>query len=162
VKSKLTRKKSADEKPTRSIADNRQARFRFELLDRWEAGIVLLGGEVKSLRAGQVNMGDAHVIVKRGEAWLMSCHVAPYAHATHDQPDPLRPRKLLLHAIEVARIDKSVREKGMTVVPTRLYFVGARVKVEIALARGKKLHDKRETIKKRDQERDARRGEGRS
>lgn len=144
-------------RPHRRIAENRQARFRYELFDHWEAGLVLTGSEVKSLRAGRVTLTDAHVAVRRGEAWLIGCHIPTYTHATHDAPDPIRARKLLLRKPEIAKIERAVQQKGMTVVPVRLYFSGPHVKIEIAVGRGKKLHDKRETIKKRDQERDAQR-----
>ena len=137
----------------RRIADNRRARFEFELLERFEAGLVLTGSEVKSLRVGGVQLGDAHVVMQGGEAWLVSCHVAPYANAGYAQHDPLRPRKLLLHRTEIFRIERALQAKGLTVVPLRLYFAGQRVKVELALARGKKLHDKRETIRRREEAR---------
>jgi SsrA-binding protein len=138
------------------VATNREARFQYELLERFEAGIVLTGSEVKSVRRGQVSLADSHVVVSGGEAWLVSCHVAPYENAGYAQHDPLRERKLLLHGSEVERIARAVERAGLTVVPLRVYFAGSRVKVEIAVGRGKKLHDKRETIKKRDQERQAR------
>ena len=118
---------------------------------------MLTGSEVKSLRAGKVTLTDAHVAIRGGEAWLVGCHIPTYTHATHDAPDPVRTRKLLLRKVEIAKIQRAVQQKGMTVVPVRLYFSGPHVKMEIALGRGKKMHDKRETIKKRDQERDAQR-----
>ena len=159
---KRTRRATDDgARPRRPVAENRQARFRYELLDRWEAGIALVGSEVKSLRSGQVTMTDAHVQVRGGEAWLVGCHVPPYSHASVDAPDPLRVRKLLLRKAEIEKIERAVTQKGMTVVPTKIYFSGAHVKVEIALARGKKLHDKRETIRQREEDRSARRGDDR-
>jgi SsrA-binding protein len=143
----------------RLVAENRQARFRYELLDRYEAGLVLTGSEVKSIRAAQVTLTDAHVAFRRSEAFLLGCHVAPYSHAAVDAHDPDRPRKLLLKKAEIEKLDRAVAQKGLTVVPTKIYFSGSRVKVEIALARGKNAGDKRETIKKRDLDRAARRGE---
>ncbi len=143
-------------KARRQIAGNRRARFEFELLDRWEAGIALTGSEVKSCRAAAVNLAEAFVRLRRGEAWLVGCRIAPYEHAGYAQHDPLRERKLLLHAEELRKIRKGVEQKGLTLVPTEMYFSGSKVKVAIALARGKKLHDKRETVKKREQDRSAR------
>jgi len=148
------------ERVERTLATNREARFRFELVEHWEAGLVLTGSEVKSLRAkGAVNLSDAFVRVKNHEAWLVNCHVAPYSHGTSAQHDPMRPRKLLLHAAQVERIERAVQQRGLTVVPTRLYFSGPHVKVQIALGRGRKLHDKREAIKKRELDRASRREE---
>ena len=143
----------------RKVADNRRARFEYELLERFEAGLVLTGSEVKSVRGGGVQLGDAHVAVQGGEAWLLNCHIGPYANAGYAQHEAMRPRKLLLHRAEIYRLERGLQTKGLTVVATRLYFAGARVKIEIALARGKKLHDKRETIKKRDEARHAQRAD---
>ena len=143
----------------RLLADNRQARFRYELLDKYEAGIVLTGSEVKSLRKAQVTLTDAHVAFRRGEAYLVGCHISPYSHSPVDAHDPVRSRKLLLKKGEIEKLDRAVQVKGLTVVPTKLYFSGSHVKVEIALARGKTVGDKRETIKNRELERAARRGE---
>ena len=143
----------------RLIAENRQARFRYELLDKYEAGLVLQGSEVKSLRLAQVTLTDAHVAFRRGEAYLLGCHIAPYSHATVDAHDPIRPRKLLLKKGEIEKLERAVQLKGLTVVPTKIYFSGSRVKAEIALARGKNAGDKRETIKKRDLDRAAARGD---
>lgn len=154
----MTRKTTSDP-AGRLIADNRQARFRYELLDRYEAGLVLMGSEVKAMRAGTVSMSDAYVRFKGGDAWLANCHVGPYAHATTVAHEALRERKLLLKRAELDKLERAVQQKGLTVVPTKMYFSGRRVKVEIALARGKKLHDKRETIKQRDMDRRARRGD---
>ena len=143
--------------PVKQIVVNRKARFQYELLDRVEAGIALKGTEVKSLRNGKISLGDAYCRIDRaGEVWLHDAHISPYTHAGHDNHDPLRTRKLLLHKPEIRRLHQRVREKGLTLVPTRLYFKHGRVKVEIALARGKALYDKRDTIKKRDQQREAR------
>ena len=149
----------ASTRPERLVAANRQARFRYELLDRWEAGIVLTGSEVKSVRAGTVTMTDAYVKFRGTEAYLANCHVGPYSHATVAAHEPLRERKLLLRRRELEKLHRAVQQKGLTIVPTKIYFSGEHVKVEIALARGKNTVDKRETIKKRDVERRARRGD---
>jgi SsrA-binding protein len=140
------------------VATNRRARFEYEILDTWEAGIQLIGPEVKSLRAGRANLGDAFAQVHRGEIWLEKLHISPYEPATRDNPsDPQRRRKLLLHRHEIARLDGRVAEKGLTLVPVTLYFRHGRAKVELALARGKHLHDKRETIRRREHDRETQR-----
>jgi SsrA-binding protein len=140
------------------IATNRRAHFEYEILDTWEAGIELRGPEVKSLRAGRANLGDAFAQVHRGEVWLEKLHTSPYDPATRDNPsDPQRRRKLLLHRSEIARLDGRVAEKGLTLVPVTLYFRRGRAKVELALARGKHQHDKRETIKRREHDRETQR-----
>ena len=125
------------------VATNRRARFEYEILDTWEAGIVLTGPEVKSLREARANLGDAYGQIHRGELWLEKLHISPYEPATRDNPsDPQRRRKLLLHRIEISRLDGRVAEKGLTLVPLTLYFRRGRAKVELALARGKQQHDK--------------------
>lgn len=140
------------------IADNRKARFNFELLERAEAGIVLTGTEVKSLRDGKLNLGDSYCVIERpGEVFLVDAHISPYMPGNRFNVDPLRRRKLLLHKREIQKLNVKVKEKGLTLIPTRVYFKQGRVKVEIALARGKKLHDKRESILARDAAREARR-----
>ena len=140
------------------VATNRRAKFDYEIVDTWEAGIELMGPEVKSLRDGRANLGDAFATIHRGEAWLEKLHISPYEPATRANPaDPQRRRKLLLHRQEIDRIDSRVREKGFTLVPTRVYFLRGRAKVEIALARGKARHDKRAAIKEREGDREARR-----
>src|SRR3954463_13042666 len=136
------------------IATNRQASYRFELLDRLETGIILRGTEVKSLRAGSAQMKDAYASVRDGELWLHNLHIAPYGPAARDNHEPERPRKLLAHKREIDRLIGKTQERGLTLVPTRLYFKAGRAKVEIALARGKDRFDKRESIKARDQRRD--------
>ena len=136
------------------IALNRKARHYYEFLESIEAGIVLTGSEVKSLRAGKVSFADAYVYFKAGEAWLSSLHIAPYENAGYAQHKPERERKLLLHAWEIANLAGKVEQKGLTIVPVRLYFRGGKVKVELALARGKKVQDQRETLKQRAEERD--------
>src|SRR5688572_871996 len=131
------------------VATNRQAGFRFNLLERLEAGIVLQGSEVKSLRNGSVQIKDSYAEVRDGEVWLRNMHIAPYEPA-RDNHDPERPRKLLLHRREIERLIGKTAEKGLTIVPTRVYFSGPRAKVELALASGKQVHDKRRAIKERD------------
>ena len=156
-------RKAGQGEAIKPIVDNRKARFQYELLERVEAGIVLTGSEVKSLRAGKINLGDGYCRIEPGgEMFLNDVHISPYSHAGYAQHEPLRPRKLLLHKKEILRLYQRVREKGLTLVPVRLYFKKGRVKVEIALAKGKTLYDKRETIKKRDSEREARQGRQRS
>jgi SsrA-binding protein len=138
------------------IATNRQASFRFNLLDRFEAGIVLQGSEVKSLRQGGAQLKDAYAEVRDGEVWLRNMHIAPYKPA-RDNHDPERPRKLLLHRREIERLLGASSEKGLTIVPTRLYWSGPRAKVELALAKGKDMYDKRRAIKERDTKREIQR-----
>lgn len=140
--------------PSSAIAVNKKARHLYELSEFLEAGISLTGPEVKSVRTGKVNFIDSYVEFRQGEAWLVSLHVAPYANAGYAPQDPDRPRRLLLHAREIGRLAGAVAQKGLTVVPVRLYFSRGKVKVEIALGRGKKLHDHRETLKRRAEERD--------
>jgi SsrA-binding protein len=132
------------------VATNRQAGYRYNLLERFECGIVLTGTEVKSLRLGQAQLKDAYAVVRDGEVWLLGMYIAPYGPAARDNHDPERPRKLLLHRSEIDRLIGKTRERGLTLVPTRVYFSGARAKVEIALARGKDIYDKRETIRRRE------------
>jgi SsrA-binding protein len=135
------------------LATNRQAAFRYNLLERFEAGIVLQGSEVKSLRSGSVQLKDAYAEVSDGELWLRNMHIAPYAPARENH-DPERPRKLLLHKREIERLIGKTAERGLTIVPTRIYFSGSRAKVELALAKGKDVHDKRRSIKDREQKRE--------
>lgn len=141
--------------PENTIGLNKKARFEYELLEEFEAGLVLEGWEVKSLRAGRVNLGDSHVIVKRGEAFLLGSQIQPLMTAsTHISPDVTRTRKLLLHRKELNKLIGLIERKGYTVVPISLYWKNNRVKVKVALARGKKLHDKRQTSKERDWQRE--------
>ena len=140
------------------VATNRQAAFRYVLTDRYEAGLQLTGSEVKSLRAGRVQLKDAYAaLTNDGEVWLHNVHIAPYAPASRENHEPERARKLLLHRYEIERLIGSTQEKGLTLVPTRMYFKGPRAKVEIALARGKDVGDKRRSIKDRDMKREAER-----
>ena len=136
------------------VATNRNASYRYNLLERWECGMVLQGSEVKSLRAGNVQLKDAYAALQDGEVWLHNMHIAPYPAASRENHEPERPRKLLMHRREIERLIGKTGEKGLTLVPTRLYFAGRNAKVEIALARGKDLHDKRRDIKARDQRRE--------
>ncbi len=136
------------------VATNRQASFRYELTDRWEAGLELTGSEVKSVRAGRVQLKDAYASLSGGEVWLHNVHIAPYAPASRENHEPERARKLLLHRYEIERLIGSTQERGLTLVPTRMYFKGPRAKVEIALARGKDVGDKRRALKDRDQKRE--------
>jgi SsrA-binding protein len=135
------------------VATNRQARFRYHLLDTFEAGLVLEGTEVKALRDGKAQIKDGYVHVEGGEVWLRNVHIPPYNHSRENH-EPERPRKLLLHRREIERLMEKVREKGLTIVPTRIYFSGPHAKVEIALARGKDVGDKRQTIKEREMKRE--------
>ena len=138
------------------VATNRQAGYRYELLERFEAGLVLTGTEVKSLREGNAQLKDAYAVVRDDEVWLIGVYIAPYGPANRDNHEPERDRKLLLHRGEIERLVGRTRERGLTIVPTRVYFSGprSRAKVEIALAKGKDLYDKRQTIQKRDMARD--------
>ena len=139
------------------VATNRQARHRFELLDRVECGIVLTGTEVKSLRTGGAQMKDAYALVRDGEVWLLHLHIPPYPPAYHGNHPPERDRKLLLHRREIDRLVGRAKERGLTLVPTRIYFRDNRAKVELALAQGKDRFDKRESIKRREMARDVQR-----
>jgi len=136
------------------VATNRKAGHEYFLLEHFEAGLVLQGTEIKSIRAGQISIKEAYVRIDGREAWLMDAHVAPYEHAGRFNHEPLRPRKLLLHRSEVRQLWENVRQKGVTIVPLRVYIKEGRAKVEIAIAKGKKLYDKRQTIAKRDSERE--------
>ncbi len=142
--------------PDRDIARNRQASHRYNLLEKWECGIVLTGTEVKSCRAGKVQLKDGYASVDGGEVWLQNVHIAPYDPA-RDNHDPERPRKLLMRRREIERLVGKTAEKGLTLVPTRMYFKGKHAKVEIALARGKDLYDKRRSLKEKDMKREIQR-----
>jgi SsrA-binding protein len=141
----------------RVVARNRKARHEFEILETLEAGIALKGPEVKSVREGKIAFHDAFARVDRGELWLYSLHISPYEQANRFNVDPVRPRKLLLHRHEIRRLASKVDEKGLTLVPLEVYFTRGYAKVLLALARGKKLYDKRETLKRKTQDREARR-----
>jgi SsrA-binding protein len=141
------------------IASNRKAQFEYFLLERFEAGISLQGSEIKSIRAGQVSLSEAYVRVEEREAWLVNAHISPYDPASRMNHDPVRPRQLLLKRREIRELWDSVRQKGVTVVPIKLYLKEGLAKVEIAIAKGKKLYDKRQEIAKKDLERSLNRRE---
>src|SRR5215470_11112218 len=134
----------------RTVASNRRARHEYEILETIEAGLVLRGTEVKALRTGQVNFKDAYATVRNGEVWFLGCHISPYSHGTDANHDPERDRKLLLHQREIKRLTGKIAERGLTLVPLRLYFKGGRAKLEVGPARGKKLHDKRSALRERE------------
>jgi len=136
------------------VATNRKASHEFFLLERFEAGIALQGSEIKSIRAGQISLAEAYVRVDGKDAWLEDAHIAPYEQAGRFNHEPRRPRRLLLHRREIRQLWDEVRQKGMTIVPTRVYLKNGRAKLEIAVAKGKKLYDKRQAIAKRDAERE--------
>jgi SsrA-binding protein len=140
--------------PSRDVASNRQASHRYHLLERWECGLVLQGTEVKALRDGKAQIKDGYASVRDGEVWLHNVHIPPYGPASRENHEPERPRKLLMHKREIDRLIGKTREKGLTLVPTRLYFSNGRAKVEIALARGKDVGDKRQSIKEREMKRE--------
>ncbi|HVK37834.1 MAG TPA: SsrA-binding protein SmpB [Candidatus Kapabacteria bacterium] len=150
----------AGESPSiKTVISNRKARFEYEILDRVEAGIVLLGTEVKSVRAGHVSLQESYAEERGGELWLLGCTIQPYEHGNINNHEPTRPRKLLLKRKELDKLVARAAEKGLTLVPLSIYFKGSTLKIEIGIARGKKLYDKRETTKARDSDRRLRRGE---
>jgi len=138
----------------RAIATNRRARHEYAILETFEAGLALRGTEVKSLRAGLVNFKDSYATVRNGEVWLLGCHINPYSHGTDANHDPERDRKLLLHSKEISRLSGKVAERGLTLIPLKLYFKSGRAKLELGLGRGKKLHDKRSTLREREVKRE--------
>lgn len=145
----------------KKVAANRRARHDYHILETVEAGLVLKGTEVKSIRAGKVNLGDAYAQVERGEIYLLQMHVSPYEQGNRNNHDPLRKRKLLLHRRQIMRLGQQTNEKGLTLIPLSLYFRGRHLKVELGLAKGKRTHDRREDMAKRDAQREmerARRG----
>ncbi len=151
------RRKPASEpasKRSRDVATNKRAGHKFELLDKFECGIELVGTEVKSLREGKAQLIDAYAVVDRGEVWLRNAHIPPYQPAADQNHDPERPRKLLLHRYEIERLIGRSERRGLTLVPTRIYFKGSRAKVELALARGKEQRDRRREIRDRDVQRE--------
>lgn len=139
---------------TKHITENKKARFNYTVEDEYEAGIVLVGTEVKSLREGRVNLGDAYADIVGGEVYIRQMHIGAYPFAYHGNHDPLRKRKLLMHKYEIKRLLGKVKERGYALIPLRLYFNNGKVKVKLGLCKGKRLFDKRETIKKRDEQRD--------
>jgi len=147
----------SDKREGRNIAQNRKAWHDYFIEETYEAGIALVGTEVKSIRAGNINLKDSYADVKDGEIFLYNVHVSPYEKGNIFNKDPLRTRKLLMHRIEIAKLNGYIRQKGYTLVPLKVYLVRNRIKVELGVARGKKLYDKRESIMKRDAERDVER-----
>ncbi|HEX5830098.1 MAG TPA: SsrA-binding protein SmpB [Gemmatimonadaceae bacterium] len=152
--SKAAPKSESPRDEKESIARNRRARHDYEILETWEAGLVLTGTEVKSLRAGKANLSDAYGIVKDGEIWLLNLHISPYEQGNQFNHDPTRTRKLLLHKREIRRMIGSVERQGLTLVPLELYFRRGVAKVTLGLARGKKTHDKRADLRRKDDERE--------
>jgi SsrA-binding protein len=149
--------KTAEEKESiQPIADNRKAFHDFHILETFEAGIALLGTEVKGIREGQANLRDSYARVEKGEVWLFNVHINPYSHRGYVDHDPKRKRRLLLHKYEIRKLIGKTVEKGLTLVPTRLYFKNGKIKVSIALAKGKQDHDKRETLRRREVDRETR------
>ena len=148
--------KSERELAQENIAENRKAFHDYHVLDTWEAGMVLLGTEVKSIREGRVNLRDSYARVEKGEVWLYNVNISSYSHRGYADHEPLRQRKLLMHRDEIRKLIGKTTEKGMTLVPLRMYFSKGRVKVAIGLAKGKKDYDKRETIKRRETDRETR------
>ena len=148
-------KAKGKEQQKRDIARNRKAFHEFDMVERFEAGIELTGTEVKSLRESNCQLTDAFVLIRKGEAWLHNLHIAPYSHGSYNNPDPDRKRRLLLHRKQIMVLSQKVKERGLAIVPLRMYFSdNNHVKVEIALARGKKMHDKRQAMAERDAKRD--------
>jgi len=148
--------KTEREKAQRVIADNRKALHDYTVLETFEAGVALLGTEVKSIRAGGVNLRDSFARIDRGEVWLLNVHIGPYSHAGYATHDDRRQRKLLLHTYEIRKLTGKVAERGLTLVPLQMYFKNGRVKVALALVKGKQAHDKRETIRRREVDRETR------
>jgi SsrA-binding protein len=143
-----------EKQPIKVVAENRKARHDYIIEDKYEAGIVLAGTEVKSLRMGKANLKDCYARIKNGEVFVYQMHIGAYPFAHFDNHDPLRPRKLLLHHYEIKKLYGKVNEKGYSLIPLRLYFKAGKAKLSLALARGKQSHDKRETIRRRDQKRE--------
>ena len=139
------------------IATNKKAFFEYHILEKYEAGMQLIGSEVKSIREGKISLKESFIIIRRKEVWLRGCHIASYSHTGFEGYEPLRKRKLLLHKNEITRIGSKLAEKGLTAIPTKLYFKGGIIKLEFGLAKGKKLYDKRAAKKKQDVERDIQR-----
>lgn len=151
---KAPEKTQSKKESIKLIAENKKARFDYTLEDTYEAGMALTGSEVKSLRNGQVNLKDSYISFSRGEAFLQNAHISEYRASSYNNHVPERLRKLLLHAYELDQIERAIQEKGLTCVPTKIYFKNGRVKLEIALAKGKKVGDKRQSIKERDSKRE--------
>jgi SsrA-binding protein len=138
------------------LSDNRQASFNYHLSDRYEAGLVLSGTEVKAAKSGRVQLKESFAEVVGNEAWLMNAHISEYSHGNRENHEPVRRRKLLLHRQEIDKLMGKTREKGLTLIPTKMYLKNGRIKIEIAVGKGKKLHDKREALRKREMDAEAR------
>jgi SsrA-binding protein len=151
----------AEKSGVKVLATNRKARHDYHIDEMFEAGMVLRGSEIKSIRAGQVNLRDGYATIREGEVWLQNAHISPYDHATIENHEPLRPRKLLLHRREIRKLTGQLKEKGLTLIPLRIYLKDNRAKVELGLARGKRDYDKRATIKKREAQKQIERAVGR-
>jgi len=148
-----------DNRDTKIVATNRKAYHNYEILEKYEAGIALIGSEVKSMRAAKVSFKDSFATIKRGEIILYNMHIAPYDKASHFSHEPERPRRLLLHRKEIRKIQSQIEEKGLTLVPLKIYFSGPYAKIELGVARGKHQYDKRQAIAKREADRDMRRAQ---
>lgn len=146
----------ADHSPIKILSENRQAGHNYFLFDRWEAGMVLAGTEVKAGKTGKIQLKDAYAEIVSGEAWLMNAHIGQYSHGNRENHEPVRKRKLLLHRAEIDKLHGKTREKGLSLIPTKIYLKGGRIKCELALAKGKKFHDKRETERTKEQNAEAR------
>jgi len=136
------------------VTENRKARYNYFIVDEFEAGMILMGTEVKSLRLGSVHLKDSYAKIKNGEVFVFQMHISPYPFAYYENHDPLRPRKLLLHKYEIKRLYGKINEKGMSLIPLKVYFKNGKAKITLALAKGKRKYDKRETIRRRDEKRD--------
>ncbi len=158
----MTKTAPAPKPADRIVVQNRKARHEYHVLDTWETGVVLQGTEVKSLREGKANMQDSFARVMNGEVWLFNLHISPYEQGNRFNHEPTRTRKLLLHKREISSLIGKVKERGLTLVPTRLYFKDGRAKVELALARGRKAHDKRQVLAERDAQKEMRNAMGRA
>ena len=148
--------KSERDAARRVIAENRKARHDFHVIETWESGVALLGTEVKAIREGRVNLRDSYARVERGEVWMLNVHISSYSHRGYAEHAEMRQRKLLLHRHEIRKLAGKTAEKGLTLVPLEMYFKGGRIKVLLALAKGKQMHDKRETIRRREVDRETR------
>ena len=152
----MSAEKSERQKAQRIVADNRKAFFDFHVLETFEAGIALLGTEIKAIREGRVNLRDSYARLENGEIWLLNVHISPYSHTGYAHHEERRQRKLLLHKHEIMKLAGRVKEKGLTLVPLQLYFKGGRLKASIGLVKGKQAPDKRETIRRREVDRETR------
>jgi SsrA-binding protein len=153
---------AATESPIKILSENRQARHNYTLLDTYEAGIALLGTEVKAAKTGKVQLKEAYADVLEGEAWLMNAHISEYTHGNRENHQPMRKRKLLLHKAQIEKLHSTVKEKGLALIPTKMYLKNGKIKLEIAVGRGKKMHDKREAERAREAQEEARQAVRRS